>query len=61
MLGSRGALSEYSPTRLGSLRGPLQDELSEAITSAHGETGTGAMAYELLRRDKRSYQLGGVV
>lgn len=46
---------------LHNLQEPLQDELAEAIAKARGGKGTGAMAYELPKRDKRSHQLIGVV
>lgn len=39
----------------------LRDELAAAITPHRGGKHAMAMAYELLRRDKRSHQLIGVV
>jgi hypothetical protein len=46
---------------LGSLQRPLKDELAEAITTVCGGKGAGAMAEDLLRRDKQSHQLVGVI
>lgn len=43
------------------LQEPLRDELAGAITKARGGMGAGAMAYELLKCDKQSHHLIGVV
>jgi hypothetical protein len=40
---------------------PLRDELTEAIARVRGGKGAGAMADELLKRDKQSHQLVGVI
>lgn len=39
----------------------LQEDLAVSIAQVRGGQGTGAMADELLRRDKRTHQLVGVV